>query len=69
MAVERSEHDKKFDRQIRLWGVHGQHKLETTNIAVLNASATASETLKNLCLASTVNSSTRSDLCPVQMRV
>jgi amyloid beta precursor protein binding protein 1 len=52
-AVVRTEHEKKFDRQIRLWGVHGQSQLENTHIGVLNSNATASETLKNLCLAST----------------
>lgn len=50
--AERSDWEKKFDRQIRLWGLHGQRRLEATHIAVLNSSATATETLKNLCLAS-----------------
>eukprot|EP00455_Lapot_gusevi_P037522 TRINITY_DN4203_c0_g1_i1.p1 TRINITY_DN4203_c0_g1~~TRINITY_DN4203_c0_g1_i1.p1 ORF type:complete len:572 (-),score=221.32 TRINITY_DN4203_c0_g1_i1:42-1688(-) len=50
-VVVRSEHEKKFDRQIRLWGSHGQRALENCHAAVLGASATASEILKNLCLA------------------
>ena len=34
---QRSEHDKKFDRQIRLWGPHGQRALEQARIAVLGS--------------------------------
>ena len=53
--VERSEHDKKYDRQIRLWGPHGQYALETAHVCVLGSSALASEILKNLCLANVIS--------------
>lgn len=42
--------DNKYDRQLRLWGKHGQMRLSQSNIAVLGAGATATETLKNLVL-------------------
>lgn len=45
-----SAHEAKFDRQLRLWGAHGQKSLETAHICVLDSGATASETLKNLVL-------------------
>ena len=41
---------KRYDRQIRIWGAHGQSSLEEAKICLLNASATGSETLKNLVL-------------------
>jgi len=50
MAYERSEHEKKYDRQMRLWGSHGQMNLETAHICCLGSGATASEALKNLVL-------------------
>lgn len=40
---------------IRLWGAHGQARLETANICVLGSGPTASETLKNLVLPSVGN--------------
>lgn len=52
MAYERSEHEKKYDRQMRLWGSHGQMKLETSHIGMIGSGATASEILKNLVLPS-----------------
>lgn len=42
--------DNKYDRQLRLWGANGQAALAAARILVLNASGTASETLKNLVL-------------------
>lgn len=42
--------DDKYDRQIRLWGAHGQMQLSSSRILCLGASASASETLKNLIL-------------------
>lgn len=40
----------KYDRQIRLWGDHGQAALSQASICLINASATGAETLKNLVL-------------------
>ena len=42
--------DKKYDRQLRLWGHNGQKALAESNILLINADATGSETLKNLVL-------------------
>jgi hypothetical protein len=42
--------DNKYDRQVRLWGPHGQNALLSSRICLLNASATGTETLKNLVL-------------------
>ncbi|KAJ3396570.1 hypothetical protein CcCBS67573_g01562 [Chytriomyces confervae] len=42
--------EQKYDRQLRLWQAHGQRALENANILVVNACATATETLKNLVL-------------------
>ena len=41
---------KRYDRQLRLWGEHGQTAMEESSICLLNASATGAETLKNLVL-------------------
>ena len=41
---------KKYDRQLRIWGAHGQSALESTRICLLHCSPTGSETLKNLVL-------------------
>lgn len=46
----RTEHDNKFDRQMRLWGGHGQKKLEYAHVLCLGSGPTASECLKNLVL-------------------
>ena len=40
----------KYDRQIRLWGAHGQRALSQSHICLLNAGPTGTETLKNLVL-------------------
>lgn len=50
MSVKRSEHEAKFDRQMRLWGGHGQMALENANLCCFGSGPTASETLKNLVL-------------------
>jgi len=47
---EQSQKEKKYDRQMRMWGAHGQKALETSEICCLGSGATASETLKNLVL-------------------
>lgn len=42
--------DNKYDRQLRLWGAHGQKRLSEARICLLNAGATGTEALKNLVL-------------------
>ncbi|GFS05946.1 NEDD8-activating enzyme E1 regulatory subunit [Elysia marginata] len=42
--------NNKYDRQLRLWGDHGQSALETARVCLINASATGTEILKNLIL-------------------
>ncbi len=41
---------KRYDRQLRIWGTHGQQRLENCSICLLNCGPTGSETLKNLVL-------------------
>lgn len=41
---------KRYDRQLRLWGDHGQAALERAQVCVINATATATEILKNIVL-------------------
>ena len=41
---------KKYDRQLRIWGAHGQALLEQARICLLRCGPTGSETLKNLVL-------------------
>lgn len=41
---------RRYDRQLRLWGEHGQAAMEDCSICLLNGSATGTETLKNLVL-------------------
>jgi len=50
MAYQRSEHEKKYDRQMRLWGSHGQLNLEKSHVCCIGSGAAAAETLKNLVL-------------------
>ncbi|KAH0613345.1 uncharacterized protein H6S33_009725 [Morchella sextelata] len=45
-----SSKEKKYDRQLRLWGANGQNRLESAHIALFNASAAGCEILKNLIL-------------------
>lgn len=42
--------DDKYDRQIRLWGGHGQKILANSNVLLLGANPSGTETLKNLIL-------------------
>ncbi|KAL3860740.1 hypothetical protein ACJMK2_010815 [Sinanodonta woodiana] len=42
--------NNKYDRQLRLWGDHGQAALETTRVCLINATATGTEIMKNLIL-------------------
>ncbi|ESO03022.1 hypothetical protein HELRODRAFT_112383 [Helobdella robusta] len=41
---------QKYDRQLRLWGDHGQISLEAAKICLINANATGTEILKNMVL-------------------
>lgn len=41
-----------FDRQVRLWGSHGQRRLRHTNILALGSSVTITEALKGVILPS-----------------
>lgn len=45
-----SQKAMRYDRQLRLWGDHGQAALEFAHICLINASATGTEILKNLVL-------------------
>ena len=45
-----SKKAQRYDRQLRLWGDHGQNALESSRICLINASATGTEILKNLVL-------------------
>nr|CAB3264189.1 NEDD8-activating enzyme E1 regulatory subunit-like [Phallusia mammillata] len=45
-----AEKEKKYDRQLRLWGDHGQRDLENASVCLINVTATGTETLKNLIL-------------------
>ena len=42
--------DKRYDRQLRLWGDHGQLALEAAHVCLINATGTGAEILKNLVL-------------------
>ena len=45
-----SEKNRRYDRQLRLWGDHGQRSLETSHVLVVGANVTTCETLKSLVL-------------------
>ncbi|KAK9499289.1 hypothetical protein O3M35_002346 [Rhynocoris fuscipes] len=49
-SPEQSEKSKKYDRQLRLWGDHGQNALEASHICLINATALGTEILKSLVL-------------------
>ena len=40
----------KYDRQLRMWGAHGQKLLAESRVCLLTASATGTEILKSLVL-------------------
>ncbi|KAI5478648.1 amyloid beta precursor protein binding protein 1 [Pseudohyphozyma bogoriensis] len=50
LSARPSAHTQKYDRQLRLWASSGQAALETASILVINGTAAASSTLKNLVL-------------------
>lgn len=41
---------KRYDRQLRIWGAHGQAALESAQVCLLGSGPTGTETLKNLVL-------------------
>ena len=41
---------KRYDRQLRVWGPHGQEALGQSTVAVLGSGPAAAEALKNLVL-------------------
>ena len=43
--------NKRYDRQVRVWGPEGQARLERARVALLGAGPAGTETLKNLVLA------------------
>ncbi|RDD43316.1 NEDD8-activating enzyme E1 regulatory subunit [Trichoplax sp. H2] len=49
-ADTKLDRNKKYDRQLRLWGDHGQDKLQRAKVCLINATATGTEILKNLIL-------------------
>ncbi|XP_017844332.1 nedd8-activating enzyme E1 regulatory subunit [Drosophila busckii] len=49
-SPELSDKSKKYDRQIRLWGEHGQTLLEAATICLVNVTAVGCETAKGLVL-------------------
>lgn len=42
--------NKRYDRQVRIWGAHGQTLLQAARVCMLGAGPVATETLKNLVL-------------------
>lgn len=46
-----SDNIERYDRQIRLWGQHGQRKCSNSKICLINANSLGTEVLKGLCLA------------------
>ena len=45
-----SEKSRRYDRQLRLWGDHGQRALEAASVCLVRATATGCEILKSLVL-------------------
>ncbi|XP_053173485.1 NEDD8-activating enzyme E1 regulatory subunit [Scomber japonicus] len=50
MAATKASKEQKYDRQLRLWGDHGQETLENAHVCLINATATGTEIMKNLVL-------------------
>uniref|UniRef100_A0A7G3AQV1 NEDD8-activating enzyme E1 regulatory subunit n=1 Tax=Lutzomyia longipalpis TaxID=7200 RepID=A0A7G3AQV1_LUTLO len=49
-SPEVSDKSKKYDRQIRLWGEHGQQALESAQVCLINATCLGTEILKGIVL-------------------
>jgi len=45
-----SKWKERNDRQLRLWGIHGQERISQAHVCLLNATAVGSEVLKNIVL-------------------
>lgn len=50
-SPEQNDKTKKYDRQLRLWGDHGQKLLENGKVGLINATALGTEILKSLVLS------------------
>ena len=50
VTQDKTKWKERNDRQLRLWGMHGQARIEATNVLLLNASAVGGEVLKNIVL-------------------
>lgn len=50
MTDHKASKEQKYDRQLRLWGDHGQEALENAHVCLINATASGTEILKNLVL-------------------
>lgn len=49
-SPEQTEKHRQYDRQLRLWGDHGQLALENGHVCLINATALGTEALKSLVL-------------------
>ncbi len=49
-ANNTTSRNKRYDRQLRIWGADGQARLESCKVCLLNSGPTGAETLKNLVL-------------------
>ncbi|KAF4517774.1 hypothetical protein B566_EDAN002979 [Ephemera danica] len=49
-SPEQSDKTKKYDRQIRLWGEHGQAGFDSSHVCLVNATTLGTEILKSLVL-------------------
>ncbi|EEB19276.1 NEDD8-activating enzyme E1 regulatory subunit, putative [Pediculus humanus corporis] len=49
-SPEQSDKNRKYDRQLRLWGDHGQSALENAKVCLINANCLGTEILKSLVL-------------------
>jgi len=49
-SPHQTEKSKRYDRQLRLWGDHGQSALERSSVCLVNATAVGTEILKSLVL-------------------
>ncbi|KAH8873995.1 NEDD8-activating enzyme E1 regulatory subunit [Schistosoma japonicum] len=47
---KRGERERRYDRQLRLWGDHGQFSIENAKVCLLRAEGLGAEILKNLVL-------------------
>lgn len=48
--AQMAQSKQKYDRQLRIWGEHGQARLEAAKVCLLKCGPTGSEALKNLVL-------------------